>query len=1677
MKRPLIPVVIVVLALLAGSIYLYWIRQPPLPPTASQPRATATPASAPVAAAQPSGLPPAPMSAASGPPAASGPFAFLNKAKILAERQTTPDPQGKFSRIKLVQTSMKYPYVRVEDSLLLDPRTRAESLQGRRAMVADQLIVKLATGQTRSDLDSINQQMGAKIAETLDPSTYVVQLSAPDLDAVTQAMAAYAQQTNQIAYAEPNYLVEGLVTFPNDPSFNTLWGMHNTGQTGGTADADIDAPEAWDLARGNASILVGVIDTGVDYGHPDLAANIWRNTGETPGNGVDDDGNGYVDDTRGWDFYSNDNDPIDDHFHGTHCAGTIGGIGNNSQGVTGVCWTVSIIPLKFLSADGSGYTSDAVRAVNYATRVGADLTSNSWGGGGFSQALKDAIDAGGQAQILFIAAAGNDGLNIDSSPSYPASYTSACVVSVAATDSRDRLAGFSNHGATGVDLGAPGVAIQSTTPRTQTPEMSGSGIPANYASLSGTSMATPHVAGAVALLLSRSPGLTAAQAKDKLLTKTDGVSALNGRVLTNGRLNLHRLVDSANVNAAPQVNAGANQSVSLPASASLDGTVTDDGLPNPPAAVTTTWSKVSGPGTVTFGDAAAVDTTASFSSGGVYVLRLSANDGASTAGDELTVTVFGPNTAPNVDAGADQTGGSPLPLDGSVSDDGQPFTPGLTTTTWSKVSGPGTVTFGNASSADTNAAFSLTGVYVLRLTATDGALTASDEVQITITALNTAPTVTAGVDQTIGASGSAYLDGNAADDGLPSQPGSVSLQWTKVHGPGGVVFQNPNNLDTVASFTAAGTYTLRLTASDGHLNASDDVQVTVNASTKTPPPNASPTANAGADLTVRLPATAELDGTMRDDGWPNPPGKLTPGWSKLSGPGTVTFGNAAAIDTTVAFSAPGVYVLKLSVSDGKASVSDNVQVTVNPAGNVVPVAFNDSAVTDQNVAVLIPVLANDTDPDSWPNALVIQSVGSPAHGATALVSGQIRYTPVAGYTGADSFTYTITDGAAISTATVTITVQAPPPNQTPTPANDSASTNEEVSILIPVLANDTDPDSGPSPLSISSAGGASHGSVAVSGSQVRYTPSPGFFGIDSFSYTVSDGSASAPASVQVTVRNTALAQNLTSANLQGIQLGAATGSSRILLSGVWEINGTGVGFANPDSVHFEQQTRSDAFEVTARIQSVTGGPVPLAGLMIREGTAASARFVSLSAGGASSYRADWRLVTANPSANAIPASSYSYPNAWVGMVRHGARITLYTSSNGQNWTEDRVVELSGLSTSVNVGLFVCSGASGLNARALVSQFSIQPLVEPVIAAGTGHSLALKDDSSVWSWGLNSTGQLGDGTTSNRNSPVAASALSDVQALAAGAGHSLALKTNGTVMAWGSNARGQLGNGTNSQRNSPTGLSLTGVTRVAAGELHSMALRNNGTVWAWGSDLQGQLGDGAAPPPPPPSKTGTPSGPPAGEKWSPIQVPGLNGIIAIAAGGSHSLALRSDGTVWAWGANSLGQLGDGTTTLRESAVRVAGLNGVIAIAAGQNHSLALKNDGTVWAWGDNVSGQLGDGTNTRRLVAARSGAFSGAIRIAAGAHHSLAILQDGSVAAWGENMQGQLGDGTTTSRNQPVSMTGVTQAIEIGGGSQHSIVVMEDGSVWTAGGNAQGQLGVPGGAPRLTPSSVPGFDLL
>jgi subtilisin family serine protease len=439
------------------------------------------------------------------------------------------------------------------EAVVIDPPEGSGSRAPRKTHVEGEVLVKFKEGVTEGQRGQYHREADAEpLSEIRALGVHRVRSKKGE---TTEALIERYKKNPFVEYAEPNALIEiqQAVNLPNDPYIsldttlpdaNKLWGMYNTGQSSGLSDADIDAPEAWSIQTGTGVVVV-VTDSGVDDTHADLTPNMWTNTGETAGNGIDDDGNGYVDDVKGWNFVEGNNNPMDLHGHGTHVAGTIAAVGNNATGVVGVAWKGKIMPLRILYVDPvTGYplgTADgAANAISYAANNGAKVINASWKLSAASATVQAAIGLANTKGVLFVVAAGNDAGNNDTTPVYPCSYTDINIVCVAATTRTDTLATFSNFGATSVDIGAPGVDIWSTALKVGAPccsDISG------YKRLQGTSMAAPHVSGAAVVLFSHNPTVTLANLKTALLTG-DSIPGLSGKSITGMRLNLYRALTS-----------------------------------------------------------------------------------------------------------------------------------------------------------------------------------------------------------------------------------------------------------------------------------------------------------------------------------------------------------------------------------------------------------------------------------------------------------------------------------------------------------------------------------------------------------------------------------------------------------------------------------------------------------------------------------------------------------------------------------------------------------------------------------------------------------------------------------------------------------------------------------------------------------------------------------------------------------------------------------------------------------------------------------------------------------------------------------------------------------------------------------------------------------------------------
>lgn len=849
---------------------------------------------------------------------------------------------------------------------------------------------------------------------------------------VTKELIEILRSDPRVEYVEHNYILTIDLT-PNELQFDQLWGLHNTGQTGGTPDADIDSPEAWDTTTGSPSIIVGVIDTGINYNHEDLASNTWTNPGEIPNNGIDDDGNGYIDDIHGINAITNSGDPMDDNRHGTHVSGTIGAQGNNGKGVVGVNWNVSIAACKFLNSGGSGTTANAVKCFKYFNKLKNEqgynvvVTSNSWGGGGFSQALQDAmagLDQPGMSPILHITAAGNSNSDTDSSPHYPSSYNLDNIISVAATDHNDLYASFSNYGASSVDLAAPGVNILSTS------------IPGNnYESLSGTSVATPHVAGAAAIIWSFSPNLTASQVKQHILSGIDNIAGFGSNALkptlTNGRLNV--------LNALPQ------EIDPTPPSAVTDLAVSGSGL----TSVTLTWTATGDDGLT--GTASSYDvrysntliTSANWATASQAVGEPSPQVSGST--ETFTVSGLSPSTSyyfalkvrDNVGNESNLSNvvtGSTLVTGTIVFDDNMESGPSL----WTTAGNPGLwhLSTHRSNSPNTSYYYGIDGVW-------NYDTGASNSGTLTSTAINLAGST----DALLTFNEWSQVESFTSFDRTRVQVSTDGVSWVTVfesHGTNNAWVKETVDLTPYVG----GNINLRFwfDTIDPIANTFegwyvDDVQVVVTPSGAPPPANNPPVAdNQSVTTPEDTPVIITLTGSDIDGD------ALT--FSIVNGP---TDGTLSTITPLGPSSAQVTYTpftnfnladsFTFTVSDGLATSNlATVSITVKPV-NDPPVANDDTATTTENTAVTINVLSNDIDVDG--DTLTVSSATSPTNGLVVInPDNTITYTPNTSFNGVDTFTYTISDPLlAVATATVTVTVNAVSVSPVAVDAVSSASSN------------------------------------------------------------------------------------------------------------------------------------------------------------------------------------------------------------------------------------------------------------------------------------------------------------------------------------------------------------------------------------------------------------------------------------------------------------------------------------------------------------------------------------------------------------------------------------------------------------------------------------------------------------
>lgn len=418
-------------------------------------------------------------------------------------------------------------------------RTRLESIPPvAKPANRSEVFVRFRSGTSESEIQSIAARLNDEVEDETESVAGLSLIEDEDGRDAESVVSEY-QALPQVEYAEPVYVIHleeaanSNPVLPNDPRFAEQWALANDGQNGGTKGADIHATSAWTSSTGSKNVVVAVLDSGVDYTHPDLENNIWKRPENIKT--YKDRNLGEINDLHGYDALENDGDPMDENGHGTHCAGIIGAEGGNNEGITGVNWTVQIMPLRFMDASGSGTTKDAIEAINYVINrrnagVNVRIISASWGSTQKSRALEDVIRKAYEAGILFVAASGNASLDADKTPHYPSSYNIGNIISVAALDRNDKLTSFSNYGVKSVHVGAPGKDILSTY------------LDHEFRELSGTSMATPVVAGVAALVLANDPQLSVDELRKQLLDSVDKIPELKGKLVTGGRINAAKAV-------------------------------------------------------------------------------------------------------------------------------------------------------------------------------------------------------------------------------------------------------------------------------------------------------------------------------------------------------------------------------------------------------------------------------------------------------------------------------------------------------------------------------------------------------------------------------------------------------------------------------------------------------------------------------------------------------------------------------------------------------------------------------------------------------------------------------------------------------------------------------------------------------------------------------------------------------------------------------------------------------------------------------------------------------------------------------------------------------------------------------------------------------------------------------
>ena len=883
---------------------------------------------------------------------------------------------------------------------------------------------------------------------------------------------------------EPNY--KQLAFKSNDSYYDKLWAIENNGQSvnnkSGTKDADMDVAEAWTIEKGESDVVVAVLDTGVDYTHNDLADNMWSGT---PNHGYD-----FAGDNDG----NNDDNPMPDtpydekgHYHGTHVAGTIGAVGDNSNGVSGVAQSVQIMAVKVFRPNGYGYSSDILEGLDYVGKevdkgVKVVAVNASYGGGGGKpgDSMDQAIQKLGDKGVVFCAAAGNNGKDIDNDPVYPAAYSATNIITVAASDQDDKLASFSNYGKKTVEVAAPGTNILSTYPENK------------YAYLQGTSMATPNVSGTIALLASENPDSSVDERIEAIVKNVDTKSALTDKVSSNGRVNTYNAVKSldngSDENKPPKAN---DDSAATPyeTKITIDVLKNDSDDDGDRLTLKSVTKPSNGEATINVDK---VDYMPRSGFSGTDTFKYTVSDGkGGEANAEVTVTVDKKtNTPPKANDDSATTDYDKAVIIDVLKNDSDAEEDTLAIKSLTAPS-HGVAEKENGKVKYTpNIGYSGTDSFEYTISDGNGG---EDKAKVTVTIQGKGNTPPEASDDSATTEYEKAVDIDVLKNDSDEDGDTLTIK-SHTNPKHGVAKIEDRKIKYTPKAGYSGEDSFEYTITDG--NSAEDtatVKIKIKEKKNTPP-------KANDDKAVTEYETAVVIDVVKNDSDADAD-KLTV--KSLTKPknGVAKIENGKInYNPNAAFSGTDTFTYTLSDGNGGEDKA-TVTVTVKEKPNTPPKANSDSAKTQYETKIIIDVLKNDSDEDK--DTLSIKSVGSPEHGIAAIKSGKVEYTPEHGFSGNDTFTYTISDGkGGESSAGVTVIVDKKP-NTPPEANDDSAVTEYSKSVIIDVIKNDNDADG--DTLSIKSHTNPKNGIVLIEDKDIKYTPNSGFSGADSFKYTVSDG--------------------------------------------------------------------------------------------------------------------------------------------------------------------------------------------------------------------------------------------------------------------------------------------------------------------------------------------------------------------------------------------------------------------------------------------------------------------------------------------------------------------------------------------------------------------------------------------